>query len=48
MCVLLQLEIPLETVLATIDTAYNAGVPVVLNPAPAKKYPMRHWQRFMY
>jgi ribokinase len=33
--VLLQLEIPLETVEAAVATARGAGVPVLLNPAPA-------------
>lgn len=36
---LLQLETPLETVLAAAQTARAAGVPVVLNPAPARKLP---------
>ncbi|WP_182354177.1 ribokinase [Flaviflexus huanghaiensis] len=31
----LQLEIPLETVYAAIDLAVEGGVPVLLNPAPA-------------
>lgn len=31
----LQLEIPLETVYAAIDVAVERGVPVLLNPAPA-------------
>jgi len=32
---LLQLEIPPETVLAAVETAHRAGVRVILNPAPA-------------
>ncbi len=36
---LLQLETPLETVLAAASDAHRAGVPVVLNPAPARKLP---------
>jgi ribokinase len=32
----LQLEIPLETVLRSIAAGYNAGIPVVLNLAPAQ------------
>ena len=35
--VVLQLEIPLETVYRTIDVAQAAGVPVLLNPAPASR-----------
>jgi ribokinase len=36
---LLQLEIPLETVGALIAAGYNAGTPVVLNLAPAQALP---------
>ena len=36
---LLQLETPIETVLAAAQWAHAAGVPVVLNPAPATKLP---------
>ena len=34
--VLVQLEIPLETVAAAVDIAAAHGVPVILNPAPAQ------------
>jgi ribokinase len=37
---LLQLEIPLETVLAAADIAADAGVPVILDPAPAPAIPL--------
>ena len=36
---LMQLETPLPTVLAAAQAAKSAGVPVVLNPAPAAKLP---------
>jgi ribokinase len=36
---LLQLEIPLETVVYTINRLYNAGTKVILNPAPARPLP---------
>ena len=36
---LLQLETPIETVLAAAEWAHAAGVPVILNPAPAAKLP---------
>jgi len=36
---LLQLETPIETVAAAAQWAHAAGVPVVLNPAPAAKLP---------
>jgi ribokinase len=37
--VLLQLEIPLETVLFAARKGYEAGVKVILNPAPAQQLP---------
>lgn len=37
---LLQLEIPPETVLAAAETAHRAGVRVILNPAPAPPQPL--------
>jgi ribokinase len=40
--VLVQMEIPLETVEATIRLGHRAGVPVILNPAPAQPLP-REW-----
>jgi ribokinase len=38
-CLLVQLEIPLETVQAAIQLAARHKVPVILNPAPAKALP---------
>jgi ribokinase len=38
--VLVQLEIPLDTVEATLRIAHGEGVPVILNPAPAQRLPM--------
>lgn len=35
--ILLQLEIPLETVYAVVKKAFDAGKTVILNPAPAQK-----------
>ena len=45
---LMQLETPLETVIAAAKAAKRAGVPVILNPAPARKlpkelYPLLDW-----
>ena len=37
--VLVQMEIPLETVEATLRLGQRLGVPVILNPAPAQKLP---------
>ena len=38
---LMQLETPLETVSAAAGIAHAAGVPVILNPAPARKLPAK-------
>ena len=45
---LMQLETPLETVEWAAKVAHDAGVPVILNPAPARKlpkalYPLLDW-----
>jgi ribokinase len=37
--VLVQMEIPLQTVEATMRLGHRLGVPVILNPAPAQKLP---------
>jgi ribokinase len=37
--VLLQLEIPIETVQYSINLAFRAGKKIILNPAPARKIP---------
>jgi len=37
--ILLQLEIPLETVIYATELAWSAGTKVVLNPAPARELP---------
>ena len=41
--VIMQLEIPLPTVLQVLDTAKRQGVPVLLNPAPAVKLPLEYY-----
>lgn len=38
--VLVQMEIPLETVEATLRLGHRLGVPVILNPAPAQPLPL--------
>jgi ribokinase len=38
-CLLVQLEIPIETVRAAVELAHQHGVKVILNPAPARKIP---------
>jgi ribokinase len=46
--VLLQLEIPLEAVEAAVGIAARAGVPVILNPAPAQRLPTTLLKRVRY
>lgn len=41
--VIMQLEIPLPTVLQVLDTARRQGVPVLLNPAPAVALPVEYY-----
>ena len=43
--IILQLEIPLETVLEAIDIAWESGVLVILNPAPACAFPDRIYKK---
>ena len=46
--VLVQMEIPLETVEATLRLGQRLGVPVILNPAPAQKLPAEWLGRVRY
>mgnify|MGYP000845326438 CR=1 FL=1 len=46
--VLLQLEIPLETVIKTIEIAHDYQTKVVLDPAPAKELPEEIYQKIDY
>ncbi|MGM0420497.1 MAG: ribokinase [Bacillota bacterium] len=45
---LLQLEIPLETVIKTAELAHEAGAEVILDPAPAQKIPPKLLQLVDY
>jgi ribokinase len=45
---LVQLEIPLDAVDATLRVAHEEGVPVILNPAPAQKLPLEWLQRVRF
>lgn len=46
--VVLQHEIPLETVSCIIDRCYEMHVPVLLNPAPAAKVDAEHMEKLSY
>src|SRR5699024_3934996 len=37
--VLMQLEVPMETIVSTVEIAAASGVPVILNPAPFQPLP---------
>lgn len=45
---LLQLEVPLESVLAAIDLAFAAQKTIILNPAPAQKIPEEYLAKLDY
>jgi len=45
---IMQLEIPLPTVLAALKAAREAGVPVLLNPAPAQELPEEAYKGLAY
>lgn len=42
---LVQLETPMDAVIAAINVAYESGVPVLLNPAPAQMLPDAVWEK---
>ncbi|WYZ45278.1 hypothetical protein EsH8_VIII_000594 [Colletotrichum jinshuiense] len=44
----MQLEVPLETVLAALRSAKSASVPVLLNPAPAQRLPDEAYDGLAY
>ncbi|MGC1548342.1 MAG: ribokinase [Rhodanobacter sp.] len=46
--VLVQMEIPLETVEATLRIGHRLGVPVILNPAPAQPLPAEWLRQVRY
>ncbi|MBT2117751.1 ribokinase [Dyella sp. LX-66] len=46
--VLVQMEIPLESVEATLRLGHRLGVPVILNPAPAQRLPVEWLQLARY
>ena len=41
----LQMEIPLDVIISTIERAYDYGIPVVLNPSPFKALPKETLQK---
>lgn len=46
--VLIQFEIPLETILFCLDLCYENNIPIVVNPAPAKELPYDYWLKATY
>ncbi|WP_084268656.1 ribokinase [Oceanobacillus damuensis] len=46
--VLIQFEIPVETILYCLDLCYENNVPIVVNPAPAKELPYDYWLKATY
>lgn len=45
---IVQIEIPLDSVIQAIDIAYEAGVTILLNPAPATKIPIETLRKATY
>lgn len=41
--IIMQLEVPLNTVLQVMETAKTHNVPILLNPAPAQKIPTKYY-----
>ncbi|RLL46989.1 ribokinase [Oceanobacillus piezotolerans] len=46
--VLMQLEIPLETIKWCADFCYEHGIPYIINPAPAAEIPEAVWTKSLY
>ena len=46
--IVLQLEIPLDTVLQILDLAHRHGIETLLNPAPAKKLPENAYSKITH
>lgn len=46
--VLIQFEIPTETVLYCIDLCAANDIPIIVNPAPARKIPDEYWYKATY
>ncbi|PBB06929.1 ribokinase [Salimicrobium humidisoli] len=46
--VLLQFEIPLETVMYCLEVCEKHSVPVIVNPAPARTLPRDYWEKADY
>lgn len=46
--VLIQFEIPAETILYCLDLCYEHNVPIVVNPAPSKELPDDYWLKATY
>ncbi len=46
--VVMQLEIPLETIASVVALCHEAGVPTILNPAPAQELPMSMIEKCTY
>ncbi|WP_199794878.1 ribokinase [Paenibacillus faecalis] len=46
--ILLQLEIPMETVARVLEIASNKGITTILNPAPYQEFPSEWWDMITY
>lgn len=46
--VVMQFEIPIETILYCLDLCHQHDTPVIINPAPAQKIPLEYWNKATY
>ncbi|GGA79199.1 ribokinase [Ornithinibacillus halotolerans] len=46
--VLVQFEIPDETILYCLDFCHEHNIPIIVNPAPAKQLPAAYWPKATY
>lgn len=46
--ILVQLEVKNETIERTLEIAHQAGIPVILNPAPYRRFPDTWWSMVTY
>lgn len=46
--ILMQFEIPVETILYCLDLCEENDIPVIVNPAPARKIPDKYWDKVTY
>lgn len=46
--VLIQFEVPEETILYCLDLCHSNNIPIIVNPAPAREIPEDYWKKATY